>query len=1220
VTKQIGARNPTLYAAPQGPVQTSATPMSEQRHEAVVNYTKRGMDKLYPTTPQATGQPPVSASMEAMGSEAAFREHLGRIFGPDADGELASRLVSMARNEAEDGQRYLGPLILATALKAQGVREPEDALSMLNSIREENYTPATFRLERALAASVAGTRMLAQVRGLPPGERPIGALREMLNLCSALEEKPGVDLSWHRSPQEVLQSLETNREAKMHDRIGEDDDGKLQLLAKALRHAVHHTAGNPLATYREDDRSAYVAWKKGGFTESGKGTDFNQAIGRLHKFLTYADRANHDERTLSNMARDVRSYFGRAVGVGKSPLSPMRHGTWGGHLGLVKDEDRKLKARLNKALQEAYRWQREELRDPAIANNVDKRHQLAARAAVFALWYRSTGSNEFSLADVRQEAERQLGVGPRATELDDKVLKKALKQFTRMSRGEDGQTRVRVTVKALEAVAANRKPVADAVRQLSPEQLRSEVNALRATRWRSAAEDARMNSLQACRREMVSDILSDLRKDQQVDGRAKPLFKWSDVKRLLRGTPREGPSAEDARQVMKAMTKAPNVGTSTYSDGASHGVGAIGSVVLSASSATGVPIVYPILELDKGRAAMVSVGNYPTGGRLFIGKESSGGAGVGVGGGWAAVPPFAKDVMSVGGFGEASVSRHGARTEGVAITAHNDQQGWRDALPNVVDFLFDEAARTQRQGRAATAADLWHRFADRFEADPHLSVSWVHEDSSNTNAQAGVFGTARAGTGVTRVGVGVRVGYSYDSFQATHASGPPGGDVSTSMHGKITNMTAGATLGETVPGKVFPADRMVRSWGLLAPLASISADSPHVAEIGIARLGRNRDGELSAPLCQREILFGSGASMIEYINRNRPAWEAALSRPEDEVDMVAANARRRLNEYIEELASTQSPVSLSGELATLSPKAAGRINALEAQIIAIRGEGDAQSRARQLSRADQDECRLLENEVRQILNTESNWMPAALYTADESGKAVNTGLAFGLRAVNQEAGHALHVTSLLAAAPPSAPPSTPTANAAATSSQGQNRSDNRSDTTPSASMSMSSRDTTGSWDSGSSTSASTRAGNPQGDVRPRSPDVSDPWANWDEWDEWEHLQPDQWPQPTATAASRSGQRSASSAESEVPWDEAQQDVAVRAAGPSQKAPATPARWVAVDDDESGPGRIPLRGRPGPDVDLDPRPDPRGRRGMTVGPNGNAVPSQDQDLPGRINRS
>jgi hypothetical protein len=188
--------------------------------------------------------------------------------------------------------------------------------------------------------------------------------------------------------------------------------------------------------------------------------------------------------------------------------------------------------------------------------------------------------------------------------------------------------------------------------------------------------------------------------------------------------------------------------------------------------------------------------------------------------------------------------------------------------------------------------------------------------------------------------------------------------------------------------------------------------------IGIARLGRDRDGSVSAALTQREIVFTEARSMAEYINRRRADWEASLvaldvtgaTRPED--------ARARLNTFVAEASAAHTPRALHGELMSLSAAVAQRINALEARMTTILGHGDRVAAARTLSARDERECHAVQNEVRRLLGTESSWVPVALYAADTQSQARSIGSTLGVRVSNEEQASSLHVTALLAAGPP----------------------------------------------------------------------------------------------------------------------------------------------------------------------------------------------------------
>lgn len=977
-------------------------PMSARRHEAALQLAERGFEQLHPVAQAERGQPSTPQTLASMRSLDGLLDAMESMFGGAAGcNSLSLRVLGAVPPEPSGETRYLAPLVLATALHAAGAKTPQDAMRLLEQAKRGEQSPQVFGLQRMLAATAAGTQALAHLRGVNHDPVQTQRMQEELQLCSALERQ-GVRLERHSSVREVVHDLEASVETRMHVDIGKPDDAPLQLLAKATRYA--HTlrqSGLQAPAPQPGDRAAYVAWKQGGFVESGKGSDFDKAIGRMHKFMSYVERAEHGPRTLGGLLQDARSYFGRAVGVGKSPLSATRYGTLGGDKGLVHEEVSKVQARLNSALSAAVDNLVDGLRDPAVRQADGLRHAQLARAAVLDLWRESGQTDHPVQAVVYRAAELLTRAGAPMQPLDESALVKSLGHFTRKVRTESGEPSVRVGMRALEALASART-------------------------WRRETQPAAPAPgsfpstvpTPAQRRQHLAALLTELRAVDQVGTDSKPLFKLSDIKALLRGTPREGPTAADAQRVMTALARAPRTAFSNFSDGASHGVVSVGGLALRAGALLGTPLAYPVLGATAGKSATVSIGQYPTGGRLFIGTETSRAGTVGVGAGWVA-PPLAGQLVTALAVAQATASREQSHAQGLTISSRNVKPGWEDKLPQAVDFLFHEASLKAGAGRAEAPGELWNRFAQRFGDDPHLGVSWVDEHAATTGASIGATALVRVQAGAkTSIGPGLSVSLGISSTRFERSVNAQGADVPTVIHSR--QGAAGLSLGvsQTAPFVEAGADRAVADWGAGVPLVGASLEWRTPGGLGIASLGRDRDGTLNPALCQRDILFTESKSMIEYINRNRGSWEAAIVAQDETGATQPEAARARLNTFVNEAAAAHSPLALHGEVVSLAPAVTQTINGLEARLTTILGHGNRAAASRSLSADERLECNALQNEVHRLVQAETSWVPGALYSTESNSRAGTTGLNFGLRVANQEQNAALHVTALLVAGTP----------------------------------------------------------------------------------------------------------------------------------------------------------------------------------------------------------
>jgi hypothetical protein len=994
-------RNTRPDAQPPAEIATSGRPMSARAHEVAMGRAASGFEQLHPIARLEPGQPAVPKTVGAMRDLNGLLDAVGGMFGTGPASEaLSLRLLGAVPPERHGDTPYLQPLVLATALHATGAQTPQAARALIEQARQGELSPQLFRLERALAATAPGMQALAHLRGVQDQPVQVQHLRDSLNLCAEIERQ-GVRLHRHSSVESVVRDLEATAETRMHADIGRADDAPLQLLAKATRHALAlHAGAGQASAELQGDRAAFVAWKQGGFVKSGEGSDFNKAIGRMHKFMTYVDRADHGPRSLGSLVRDTASYFGRAMGVGKSPLSATRYGTLGGERGLLQEEAGKVRQQLQRALTTAVDHLVDELRTPAPGQTDDARHGQLARAAVLDLWREHAGTDHAVQAVVDRAGELMARAGAPMTPVDEAALVKGLRGFTRKVRSESGEPTIRVGMRALEALAVARTWR----RERQPET--------------PAATALGASPTPAQRRAQLTDLLKELRAVEQVGADAKPLFKLSDLKSLLRGQPREGPTAADAQRMMTAVAQSPRVAFSNLSDGATHGVGSLGALALRAGALIGTPIVYPVLGLEAGKAATVSVGQYPTGGRLFIGTETSRSGAVGVGAGWVA-PPLTAQLVTGLAVGQAAVSHTRTHAQGLSITARNDTPGSADKLPQAIDFLFQQASLKEGAGRAQEPAALWSRFAERFGDDPHIGISWVDERAVTSGASINATAVARVQAGVnTSIGPGLTAGASVSGTRLERSVNADGADIPMAIHSR--QGSAGLSLGvsQTVPFVQASTDRAVAGWGAGLPLVGASVDWRAAGGLGIARLGRDQDGRLNPALCQREILFTESKAAIAYVNRHRETWEAAMVAKDPTGSTRHEHARERLNTFVQDAAQAGSPLALHGEFASLSPAVANHINALEARLTTMLGHGDQAAASRHLSAEERQECQALQNEVHRQLQAESSWEPGALYSTESHSRASTTGLNLGLRMTNQEQGSSLHVTALLLASAP----------------------------------------------------------------------------------------------------------------------------------------------------------------------------------------------------------
>ena len=964
------------------------------------------------------GEPDTERAMTDFdGFKAALQTMFGPEFGTDkAQEELAERLKDAVPVPADEEVAHIEQLVLATALRSVGVTNLAEATALLDAAAAGQHTKETFRLERLLATSEPGMLALIQLRKLSLGETQKKALRDRLLLCTALEEQ-GLIMSKNVSASDVLHDLQCmGKETNMDAPIGHGDDQRLQLLAQALKYATDKYNG---AACAGPQRSAYVAWKKGGFVCSGKGTNFNRAIGRLQKFSTYVDRANHGDRTLGNMARDVRNWFGRTVGVGKSPLTPMRHGTQGGDLDLLKVEQRKLNEGLSATLSAAIDNLTDELRDPLVWQNQMERDKCLAKAAVFSLW-QETGHTTFTHDEVLARAGRVIGEIPNGGGVYVPTLLLQLKGFTSPARGKKGDTpAILVRMAALEAMgeARTRRSSRAALKPTAPESIREELATLRKLSARTGRQQARFQELKAQRRQLVSALLADMRAIENPGSDSKALFKLSDLKAILRGKPRQGPGPEDAERVMTALAHGKHKSMATFTDGASHGAGTFGTLPLLVTSALGTPMAAPVLRAERGRRAVVTIGVSNTGARFFVGTEKSRSATIGAIGGWS-TPRMLNKLLTASALAEATVGHTAMRSEGVVITARSDNEKWQETVPAVTKFMFEQASRDCSGGRATNASELWSRFAEAFHDDEHLAISWNSEHTESTHSQIGAAASARVrASPQTAIGPTVSAALRAESSRSKRTPSTDGADVPSATHARRFGAIASAGISQTAP---FVAEELgaVAGWRGAVPLVGATAEWALAGGIGTARLGRHRDGSVSPRMCQREIIFQTRQSLLDYAEHTRGHWEARLMKHDGSGTITEEVARAHFNSFLAEAAA--APDAADGMYSarySLARRVAEKINHFEARLNALQGRGDRKASARELSSAELRECDALQNAVQKLLAEEKSWRYRSLGTYEQNQTNGTSGLNLGLRIVSQEQARTLRQVTLLQPVP-----------------------------------------------------------------------------------------------------------------------------------------------------------------------------------------------------------
>ncbi len=1012
-------------------------PKQQARTEAQVNRAANKINKSPIGDPNAAETAALTEDMTIPGGVTAC---LKKSF-PGLDDTKITQLEAKLKDALGDehGTDNVALVVLATALSSLGKKDVEGVTKLLvATVSNEGESAEVFRLQRMLATTDAGTVALAGLLGKSKEE--VKSLRDQLSICSALETQ-GLMIHAYTSPTQVLEKVTETVGRKMADQIGHRDDDPLQLLAQALKYSL---VPPPEGTEPEPERSAFVAWEKGGFVTSGekppgKKSDFNLTIERMHKFLVHVDRADHGDRTVANMARDAGNLLGRTVGIGKSPLSATRYGSQGSDRELLHIEAAKLKAALDTALDVAASNLMDDLRDPAISGKPVERNKCLARAAVFSLW-KKTGETTHTHDAVAEEAlalleEHQIGGGVVKSDLAPHIEK-----FTKKVRGEPKQ--FKVDLKAFEAMGvarSSRKLTAAAAKARDPEIVATEIVEHRNAVIADPHDKAARALLTACQNERkynLSKLIAEMKQIEKGIDDKIPLFKFSDLRVLIGKEARKGPNKANVFEVLQKKINAPSFESmSTFADGTSRGVGTFGAASLAGiPAALGVPLIYPILKMEGGKQAVVTIGESGPGFRFVMGTETSRSVVAGAGGGWVA-PTIASNHVKAVALAEASVSYTQVHATGAAITIRNmGDDEWKKETSKVLKFMEKQAGHSRDDSsRPVNASVLWSRFAKEFETNDAVRIGWNDEVSIRVNAQASAVAVARGSLdGVNATGPVLSATIQGEKTDFTRTPNAGGADVLMGFSRNQINTTLAAALTQSAPGVDTPHGGLITGWGTGVPLVGGSVQWSMAGGLGVARLGRDRDGKLNYKMCERELIFERPQTLIAYALANRDTWIKHLASPDDSTlegleegedkdavirAAIAAGtpeAERRFDAFLQQVAALPpGGANLHGETLKLKPTTAEKVNQLEARLKAIMGDGDGESAKRTLSPLEKAECEALKKKVRDLLVATENWDRGGMYSVEYGATSTTTGLNFGLRLANVETARAGHLTTLL---------------------------------------------------------------------------------------------------------------------------------------------------------------------------------------------------------------
>ena len=223
------------------------------------------------------------------------------------------------------------------------------------------------------------------------------ALREALQAIDTLIAYGSIGQDGPKDWKTVAEECESQRDMLYATRIGGSESNDA-LARMTLLHASHQLSGTR-GTVPVCLRAASMAWRNG-FTTSGKGTDFNRMVHRMHKFATWVRRAEQPR----SPSRFIQRVFGRQL----SPLSAMRHGLLGGDLGDLETETKALADHTHAALDRLNTAVKQVINSNAYASLSDKsKVTLQSQSAVLDHW-KALGDNLHVKAKLPRKDVRQL--------------------------------------------------------------------------------------------------------------------------------------------------------------------------------------------------------------------------------------------------------------------------------------------------------------------------------------------------------------------------------------------------------------------------------------------------------------------------------------------------------------------------------------------------------------------------------------------------------------------------------------------------------------------------------------------------------------------------------------------------------------------------------------------------------------------------------------------
>ncbi|RKE40041.1 hypothetical protein B0G76_6502 [Paraburkholderia sp. BL23I1N1] len=681
--------------------------------------------------------------------------------------------------------------------------------------------------------------------------------------------------------------------------------------------------GSPRAQPETRFRSAYLAHRNG-IAEA----DVGQVQNRMYSLVKHAQRNATSARTgswMNRTAQRFRSGVKQSFGHDKDPISALGMGTAGG----LMDHPNKDFSTLQSI---------DAVVDVLNTQVVSAPHRRVGEAP----------DNATMTAAVRAAALRQwkAGIGTKGWLRDDT-------KFGRLQRNQiagDVATALRI-----DKDAVRNSPAFRDLPKMNAETLRN---------WATDA-GATMNT--------------------PIGSTGRTLRENLDRMQAIRQDPVATPATPQGNidSLCHLVENVPKTWSVQMSSGGVYGLDAnISENIATALGLVGAPgaSVAPDVRYLKGRHAVLEVGSTSHHGEMFIGTDNRKSAHIGVGGfiGWS----LAGGKAMASGYGSLIGGRDTSNPRGVVIrtpfaqTGNNDPEAWRGKMTDVVRTLGSSGTGGQLP---RTKDEMWNGMADRFFADPDVSIGWVdNKSSSNYGALAATGGARYVTPANVKFGplVTVEGVFSKSKAHATDQSGARNVDKSSSSHRAALN--GSATLVASAPpvptGNFGPFNSLSFS---SAPMVGIGTTLMQTGTGSTLRL-YEENGDIVPERTYRDTEFTSVGNYLQYIDSRNAAWAHSMNDDQAALDTyqskVKLNATRG-NQYY-------------GERQRIVPQAAAEINAYRGTLRMFEQGG------RTPTQDEQKEMLRIRGEIASLLEAPTSWTNHALYSYESNSASRTSGLSY----------------------------------------------------------------------------------------------------------------------------------------------------------------------------------------------------------------------------------